>query len=143
MSRHVFQDLYNAHNECDTEQKMSKYVAPVFYHNKVCRAIQISAYKISKSAQSRVFPPYPKNALGSNLSHCKRKRSDAKASDLFLAEDKRFAQFAVPESPFADARILRPLHRYRYHCIIPRMRSAIALTPRNAPLGSNLHAFQK
>ena len=50
--------------------------APVFYHNKVCHAIQISAYKISKSAQSMVFPPYPKNALGSNLSHCKRKRSE-------------------------------------------------------------------
>ena len=34
----------------------------------------------------------PRNAaLGSNLHRCcKRKRSDAKASDLFLAEDKRF-----------------------------------------------------
>ena len=44
----------------------------------------------------------PRNAaLSSTLIFIKRKRYHAVAWYLFLAEDKRFAQFAVPESAFA------------------------------------------
>ena len=94
------------------------------------------------------------------------------------AEDKRFAQLAVPESALASRcslgffdrctsssfveldRCIRLVHLYSYHdssspqkagfsgtplfcCIVHRMRSAMTLTPRNASLGSNLHALQK
>ena len=49
MSRRVFQALYNAHNECDTEQKMSKYVAHLYFT--IIRFVMQSKYQHTKLAK--------------------------------------------------------------------------------------------
>ena len=59
-------------------------------------------------------------------------------SFLGLAEDKRFAQLAVPESAFAYARLLRPLHRFSCRCIVRRTRSVKTLTPRKSRLSARI-----
>ncbi|WP_407383125.1 hypothetical protein [Ruminococcus sp.] len=56
----------------------------------------------------------------------------------FPAEDKRFAQLAVPESAFAYARLLRPLHRFSRRCIVRRTRSVKTLTPRKSRLSARI-----
>ncbi|WP_316637137.1 hypothetical protein [uncultured Ruminococcus sp.] len=63
-----------------------------------------------------------------------------------MAEDKRFAQFAVPESALASRCSLGFFDRCTVFLSLLRPPDALgqnAHAAQNAPLGSNLHVFQK
>ena len=79
------------------------------------------------------------NNQSSPTSPCrKRKRCHAAAQHLFLAEDKRFAQFAVPESAFASRCSLGFFDRCTVFPSLYRPQDALGQNAHAAERGSRL-----